>query len=294
MMKLGDLSVTHAFADVGGLKLHYVEKGEGPVVLLLHGFPEMWWSWRYQIDALASAGYRVIAPDLRGYNESDKQGPYDLDTLATDVRALVAFLGIEKVRLVGHDWGGGLAWHVASKLPSIVEKLVVLNCPHPAQMVRALKRGDLGQLRRSWYMFFFQLPLLPERMLTRDQGRGICKMYRASAVDPSHFSDEELAPFVENVLRPGAVSAMIGWYRAAFTTALKAGSKGPEYAVIRAPTMLIWAKDDTALGYDSLVPGTERLVEDLRLEPIDRCGHFVQAEQPARVNKLLIEFLAKA
>lgn len=293
-MKLGDLSVKHAFADVGGFKLHYVEKGEGPVVLLLHGFPEMWWSWRYQIDALANAGYRVIAPDLRGYNESDKSGPYDLDTLATDIRSLVAYLGLEKVLLVGHDWGGGLAWHVASKLPAIVEKLVVLNCPHPAQMVRAFERGDLSQLRRSWYMFFFQIPFLPERMLSRERGRGLCKMYRASAKDPSHFSDEELAPFIDNILRPDAPSAMVGWYRAAFASALKAGRKGVEYPVIQAPTMLIWAKDDTALGYDSLVPGTERLVTDLRLEPIESCGHFVQAEQPARVNALLIEFFAKA
>lgn len=294
MMKYGDLSVTHAFADVGGLKLHYVEKGQGPVVLLLHGFPEMWWSWRYQIDALASAGYRVIAPDLRGYNESDKCGPYDLDTLATDVRALVAHLETDKVRLVGHDWGGALAWHVASNIPSIVERLVVLNCPHPAQMLRAFKRGDLRQIRRSWYMLFFQLPLLPERMLTRDGGRGLCKIYRASAVDPSHFSDEELAPFVENILRPGAASAMIGWYRAAFRSVLKTGGSGPQYAVIRAPTMLIWGMQDTALRYDSLVPGTERWVEDLRLEPIDRCGHFVHAEQPSRVNPLLLDFFAKA
>jgi pimeloyl-ACP methyl ester carboxylesterase len=294
MMKLGDLSVTHRFADVGGPKLHFVEKGEGPVVLLLHGFPEMWWSWRYQIDPLAHAGYRVVVPDLRGYNESDKDGPYDLDTLAQDVRALVAFLGVERVLLVGHDWGGALAWHVAATMPSIVDKLAVLNCPHPAQMQRALARGDLQQLRRSWYMFFFQLPILPERMITRERGRALCRMYRAMAIDRANFSDEELAPFAENVLRPGAASAMIGWYRAAFSTAVRAGRKGLRYPVIAAPTMLVWAKDDKALGYDSLVPGTERFVTDLRIEPIERCGHFVNAERPERVNELLLEFFVRA
>jgi epoxide hydrolase 4 len=300
MMKLGDLEVTHTFADVGGFKIHYVTKAradaegpdERPVVLLLHGFPEMWWSWRYQIDALDAAGYRVIAPDLRGYNDSDKGGPYDMDTLAADVRALVAWLGVEKVNLVGHDWGGGLAWHVAATMPNIVERLVVLNCPHPAQMQRALTR-DLGQLRRSWYMFFFQLPVLPERMLTRDGGRGIGKMYRAMAMDPSNFSDEELAPFIDNVLRPGAASAMLGWYRAAFASSLEMRRKGFKYPTIRAPTMLVWARDDKALGYDALVPGTERFVTDLRVEPIEGCGHFVQSEQPEQVNRALIAFLAE-
>jgi len=291
-VKLQDLSVTHKSADVGGLTLHYVEKGSGPVALLLHGFPEMWWSFRYQIDALASAGYRVVVPDLRGYNESDKRGPFDLDTLAADVRGLIAHLGVEKVLLVGHDWGGGLAWHVAATLPHVVEKLAVLNCPHPLLMQRALG-SSLGQLRRSWYMFFFQLPVLPERMLTRDRGRGICKMYRAMAMDPSHFTDEELAPFVENILRPGAATAMIGWYRAAFTTALKDRIARRRFPVIEAPTMLVWAKDDKALDYDALVPGTEQYVVDLRVEPISRCGHFVHAERPERVNELLLEFWSR-
>lgn len=292
MLKLSDVTVTHHTADVGGITLHYVEKGSGPVALLLHGFPEMWWSFRYQIDALAEAGFRVVVPDLRGYNDSDKRGPFDLDTLAADVRGLVAHLGVEKVLLVGHDWGGALAWHVAATLPHIVEKLAVLNCPHPAQLQRALQKSR-KQLRQSWYVFFFQLPWLPERMLTRDRGRGICKMYRAMAIDPSNFSDEELAPFVDNVLRPGAASAMLGWYRAAFSSAIEQRRRGWRYPVIEAPTMLVWAKDDKALDYDALVPGTERLAIDLRIEPIARCGHFVQAEQPARVNELLLEFWSR-
>jgi pimeloyl-ACP methyl ester carboxylesterase len=191
---------------------------------------------------------------------------------------------------VGHDWGGGLAWHVAATMPNVVERLVVMNCPHPARMQRVLAKGDLGQLRRSWYMFFFQLPWLPERMLRRDGGRGLCKMYRAMAMDPKNFSDDELAPFVENILRPGAASAMLGWYRAAFRAALEAGPKGTPYPVISAPTMLVWAKDDKALGYDALVPGTERYVTDLRIEPVERCGHFVHAERPEVVNPLLLAF----
>lgn len=293
MMKLADLSVNHAFADVGGIKLHYVHKGEGPLVLLLHGFPELWWSWRYQIDAIAAAGFHVVAPDLRGYNESDKQGPYDIDTLATDVRALIAHLGYERAIITAHDWGGAVGWRVASTMPHLVEKLAVLNCPHPAQMQRALFRSP-RQLRRSWYMFFFLLPSLPERFLMRDGGAGLFKMYRAMAMNPANFSDEELAPFAENILRPGAAHAMVGWYRAAMRQGLAAGPKGVEYPTITAPTLLLWAKDDKALGYDDVVPGTERFVSDLRLDLLENCGHFVQAEQPDRVNRALIDFYRRA
>ena len=139
-MRLNDLDVAHHAVDVGGLRMHYVTKGpaDGPLVLLLHGFPEMWWSWRYQIEPLANLGFRVVAPDLRGYNETEKHGPYDMDTLSEDLRGLIASLGATKAHIVGHDWGGALAWHFAAHHPHATDKLAVVNCPHPAVMQKVI------------------------------------------------------------------------------------------------------------------------------------------------------------
>jgi pimeloyl-ACP methyl ester carboxylesterase len=292
-MRLDELSVEHHTVDVGGLRMHYVAKGQGPLVLLLHGFPELWWSWRYQIDAIADAGFRVVAPDLRGYNETDKQGPYDMDTLADDVRALIASLGERAAHIVGHDWGGALAWHVASVMPHAVHKLAVINCPHPAVMQRVIFSGNWRQIRKSWYMFFFQLPWLPERTLAANGGANLRKLYHAHAIDSTHFGDDELAPFVQNILRPGAARAMVGWYRAVFATALRAARTGMFYRQITAPTLLLWGLQDRALGFEDLVPGTERHVDKLRVEPIATGGHFVHAERPELVNPLLLEFLQR-
>jgi len=138
-------------------------------VVLLHGFPEFWWSWRFQIAPLAAAGYRVVAPDLRGYNETERTGPYDLDTLSGDIASLIAHLGESRATIVGHDWGGAITWHLAAMRPDTCERAVVLNAPHPA-VFGAVLRHSLDQLRRSWYMFFFQLPWLPERWLVKDGG----------------------------------------------------------------------------------------------------------------------------
>ena len=283
-----DVTVTHHFVDLPSLRMHYVEAGEGPVVLLLHGFPECWWSWRYQLKALPAAGFRVIAPDLRGYGETDKQGPYDLDTVTADVCHLIETLGGEKrVRVVGHDWGGAVAWHLASKRPEHCAKVAVLNCPHPQKMREALLvRPKLRQLRKSWYMFFFQLPLLAEYLLTRDDAAEVVKQLRGSAVDRTNFSEAELRPLRDAIQRPGAAAAMVGWYRAGITL-----KPPPVYPPITSEALLIWGKSDVALDYDVLVPGTERFAPRLRVEPIEHCGHFVQAEQPQKVNQLLLDFL---
>jgi pimeloyl-ACP methyl ester carboxylesterase len=296
-MKPNDLGVRHEFATVNGLRMHYVEKGEGPLVVLLHGFPEMWWSWRYQIPALVEAGYRVVAPDLRGYNETEAKGPYDVNTLRDDVVALLDHLRAEKAIIVAHDWGGGVAWHLASTRQSRVEKLVVMNCPHPVVFSRALVSKP-SQLRRSWYMFFFQLPFLPERMMTSGNGGGAVRALRGLAVDKTNFNAEEMAPFAEAITKPGRASAMIGWYRAAIRSGIRAGRKGPKelqtYEKIVVPTMLLWGMADTALGYEDVVPGTERYVPAIEVQTIPNCGHFVQQEQPREVNRRLLEFLKRS
>ncbi len=173
----------HHFASVNGIRLHYVEAGTGPLVILLHGFPEFWYSWRHQLTALSEAGFRVVAPDQRGYNESDKPAgvsAYRIENLTADIAALVRHLGEPSAHIVGHDWGGVVAWHLPLHHPGLVRRLVILNAPHPALFVQALSRP--AQLLRSWYIFFFQLPWLPEWALRRRNFAGLkrpCSLTRS-------------------------------------------------------------------------------------------------------------------
>ncbi len=277
------MAPSHHTERVGSIQMHYVSEGAGPLVILLHGFPEFWWSWRHQIAPLAQAGFRVVAPDLRGYNDTDRTGPYDLDTLAGDIANLVRHLGQSRATIVGHDWGGAITWYLAANRPEVCERAVVLNAPHPA-VFRQVIRSSYRQLRRSWYMFFFLLPRLPERRLLKDDARILKRMYLANSVDRSPFSDDVIRPFREAIMKPGAAAAALGYYRA------RDISRMP---IINQPTLLIWGKDDRALGYDDLVPPTLFWVRDLWIEPIDRCGHFVHEERPEDVNRTLLEFLQR-
>lgn len=285
------MALEHRTEQVGSIRMHYVLQGSGPLVVLLHGFPEFFWSWRFQIRPLVEAGYRVVAPDLRGYNETDRTGPYDLDTLAGDVAALVSHLGESRASIVGHDWGGAITWHFAATRPDFCERAVVLNAPHPAVFNRVIRRS-FRQIRRSWYMFFFQLPWLPERWLLKDDASLLKRMYLASAVDRTNFTDGAIHPFREAISKPGAAAAAIGYYRAAFRSALHWRSSKTRYPRIACPTLLIWGKEDIALGYEDLVPPTARWASDLRIEPIERAGHFVHQERPEVVNALLIQFIS--
>lgn len=295
-MRPADLSVTHHSVQLPSLRLHYVEAGQGPLVILLHGFPESWWSWRYQLQPLAEAGFRVIAPDLRGYGETGKQGPYDLDTLVGDVCQLIESLGAEQRAIViGHDWGGAVAWHLASTRPEFCERLVVLNCPHPVMMQRALlgRRPSLAQLKRSWYFFFFLLPIIPEWVLTRHDAANTRRTISSASVDRSHFTEEELRPFRDGIQRPGAASAMIGWYREAVRDGFKRALSPRKYPQVLQPTLLVWGMEDPALGYEQVVPGTDALVPKLQVAQIPGTGHFVHAERPELVNPALLDFLRR-
>src|SRR3954470_9773970 len=200
------------YADVGDVELHYVEAGDGPLVVLLHGFPEFWYGWRRQIAPLVQAGFRVVAPDLRGYNLSS--GPegfaaYTVDKLATDIRGLIRELGTESAMLVGHDWGGSIAWTMAMNHPEVVDRLAILNAAHPRRLNEGLRHPS--QLRRSWYFFFFQPPGLPERIVRARRWRFFQNFLRDAR--PGYTKDE-IDRYVEAWSQPGAATGMINYYRA--------------------------------------------------------------------------------
>lgn len=278
----------HGYVQTNGVRLHYVTQGEGPLLLLLHGFPEFWYSWRYQIPALAR-DHRVVALDLRGYNDSDKPSAvadYRMEVLVADTVGVIRALGYERCTLVGHDWGGAIAWHVAADHPQVIENLIILNLPHPARMVQGLRTPQ--QLLKSWYIFFFQLPWLPEFVLQLGDFRPIEVALLGSSVDKKAFSRADLDAYRAAAAKGGAVTAMLNYYRGLFGGSLLARP----WPLLEMPTLLIWGEDDLFLGKE-LTYGTEQYVRDLQIRYIPQCSHWVQQERPALVNQYIQEFLAE-
>jgi pimeloyl-ACP methyl ester carboxylesterase len=281
--------VAHRHADLAGVRLHYVEAGEGPLVMLLHGFPEFWYSWRFQIPALAAAGFRVVAPDMRGYNLSDKPKgveSYALERLARDVERLIGTLGEERAVVVGHDWGGIVAWAVAMLHPERVERLVILNVPHPERFSRGLRTPR--QLLKSSYAFFFQIPWLPEKVLRAGDLAIVRSVFRNDPVRPGTFGRDDIDRYVEALSRPGALTAAINYYRAL-------ARRAPTVARalrrrIEAPVMVIWGQRDLFLVPELARPNPA-LVPHARVERLSDASHWVQQDRPERVNALLLDFL---
>jgi pimeloyl-ACP methyl ester carboxylesterase len=277
----------HRDIITNGIRMHFVTQGSGPLIVLLHGFPECWYSWRHQIPFLAEHGYTVVAPDLRGYNDTDKpRTGYDISTLTRDIEGLLKGLGQEKAIIVGHDWGGVLAWVFAARYPEMTERLIILNAPHPLAFRRQLR--TLRQLRNSWYVFFFQIPWLPEYLLLRNHAREIGRMLRGAAVQKAAFPPEVTAHFQEAMSKPGAMTAALHYYRQAFRHPPSSRSNGGFR--VSAPTLLIWGEHDLALGIE-LTTGLERWVDTLSIRRIPQSGHWVQQEQPDTVNQLMVDFL---
>lgn len=282
----------HDFAVVNGVRLHYVTQGDGPLVVLLHGFPEFWYSWRHQIPALAEY-FTVVAPDLRGYNESEKPdgvANYQIDLLTSDVMELIRSFGEERAIIVGHDWGGGVAWTFAAEYPQATARLIVMNCPHPTVFQRNLN-ANFRQLRRSWYVFFFQIPWLPEWGIHLHTRRFVERAFRGMALRKEAFPDEALDRYVEAIEKPGALTAGINYYRAAFRERMKRGER--KLAQIECPSLLIWGEEDTALGKE-LTYGMEPYFTDrIVIKYIPNCSHWVQQEQPELVSRYMLEFLSE-
>jgi len=276
----GIAGVGAARVAVNGVTLSVLETGprDGPLVVLLHGFPELSYSWRKQLTALAAAGFFCVAPDQRGYATSDKPSSlraYHLDELAKDVTGLIDHYGRSDAVVVGHDWGAAVAWWVALKHPTRVRRLVCMNVPHPAVFERTL-RSSLSQLRRSWYMAFFQLPLLPERAITKG-GAGI--LQRTS--NPGSFLDEDLPVYRHNWRLPGAATGMLNWYRAMRFLPRVADPR------VRVPTLVIWGKRDHALDWRMAQASVDHC-DDGELLMIENATHWVQHDAPDEVNAALL------
>ncbi len=284
------VELEHRTVTTNGIRLHCVVAGRGPLVVLLHGFPEFWYSWRHQIPALAAAGFRVAAPDLRGYNDSDKPDgveAYRMTELVEDVVGLVRALGEERAAIVGHDWGGALAYAFAMLHPEMTTRLAVLNCPHPDIFGRAITEGDMEQMKKSWYMFFFQLPLLPEALLAANDFK-LLKRFAYDHARRGTFSRRDLARYCEAFEKPGALTGAINWYRAMF----RRPQGGRAYPKIAAPTLVIWGTADHFLGVHLLRGMTRHFAGPFRLVRLPGVSHWVQQEAPRRVNALLLRFLA--
>ena len=278
------------YIAVNGLELHTIVAGplDGPLVVLLHGFPECWYTWRKQVKPLVEAGYRVVVPDQRGYNLSDKpQGVhnYRVDALASDIVELIRSFGRESAIVVGHDWGGLVAWHLAMQHPDVVEKLIVMNAPHPAAFLREI-RSNPAQQRKSWYIGFFQLPIVPETTLGFDPIESANLFFRQSATNQEAFSSFDIHVMATAMAQPDSLANMLNWYRAL----VRERSGLSDLRPVERPTLLIWAEDDVALGR-SLTYGLEQWISDLRVHYVPHCGHWVQNEAPDEVNEQLLAFL---
>ena len=283
------MNISFDYADVGQVKLHYAKAGEGErLVVLLHGFPEFWYSWRHQLLAL-SEDYTVVAPDLRGYNLSDKPAnttEYAIECLVGDIVGLIHHFGREQAAVIGHDWGASIAWSLAMKRPDVLWKLGALQVPP----IPIWKRNQtMKQFFASWYMFFFQIPGLAEFRLRQNDYTALAKALRESTAAPGVFSDDEIAEYKTSWSQPGAITAMLNYYRANLVKRMFGQKDMP--SKISVPTLFIYGEKDRAV-----LPQTVAGVGDIVSGPytehrIPNSGHWVQQEARDEVTQVLRTFL---
>ena len=277
--------------DVGEVRLAVTESGEGEPVILLHGFPELAHSWRHQLPALAAAGYHVVAPDLRGYGQSDR--PTGIDAylapkLVGDIVGLIGALGHESAHIVGHDWGGSLAWGLAGARPDLVRSLTILNAPQGPVSAR-LRRDDPDQRAKSWYMLLFQFAGVAEAWLSADDFKNLREFVFGTAA-PGTFPPEDQRVYIEALSRDGALTAALNYYRANMPPAAWL-REPPEPAEITVPTLIIWGEADAYMGLELLERTAACVTGPLRVERLPGVSHWVQQEAPDEVNRLLVDFL---
>ena len=267
--------------------------GDGPkLAICLHGFPEHSFSWRYQLPMLADAGYTAWAPNLRGYGHSarpDSLAAYAIEDLMADVGALIDASGASETVLIAHDWGAVIAWYFAIRQIRPLSKLIICNVPHPGAMTSG--GFSFEQLKRSWYIFFFQIPGLPEKLLGRDHAQGIGEMIRKSSCNPELFPDEVIDVYSRNAAQPGARTAMVNYYRALVRGGGAHRQRQQGFPMIRTPTLMVWGEEDVALTKETTY-GTDAFVEDLTIRYLPRVSHWVQQDAPEAVNAMMAAFLA--
>jgi epoxide hydrolase 4 len=286
----GTLSFFHISVNQLSFRVAMAGTG-GRLVLCLHGFPESAVSWRYQMEPLAQAGYRVWAPDLRGYGGTARPNgieAYSLESLMDDVNGLLDAANVQRATLVGHDWGGIIAWYYAMRNPGRVEALVIMNAPHPACFEREVRRWS--QLRRSWYMGFFQVPWLPEAALSAGRGYVIGQIFERMAIHREHMPRNIMELYRQQACEPDALTAMINYYRAALQGGGDMRQRKLGYPRIGVPTLVIWGLQDQALVARNL-NGLSGLVTDLTIVTMADAGHFVHEDKPEQVTRHLVTWL---
>jgi pimeloyl-ACP methyl ester carboxylesterase len=287
---LAELGLKEGFVDGDGARLHFVAAGTGPLVLFLHGFPAYWYSWRHQLPAVAAAGHRAVAVDLRGYHLSDRpprRSAYAGHHLVADVAAVVDKLGGGRATVVGHDWGGAIAWGHAHAHPEQLERLVISNAPHPARLMAEVWRPP--QLFRSWYILMLQLPWLPELLLTAGGGRVVGDIFRNGAAEPDAFTPDDLRRYREAFTEPGVARAAVAYYRNLHRSVSRPGA-GPS-GTIDVPVLVLWGERDKALDR-RLLDGLERFAPRVEIRRYPDLGHFPHEERPAAFNEDLLRFVA--
>nr|WP_026099013.1 alpha/beta hydrolase [Oscillatoria sp. PCC 10802] len=293
MSALEEAGWQHHFVETNRIRLHCVTQGQGELVILLHGFPEFWYSWRYQIPALARH-FKVVVPDLRGYNDSDKPASgYDLDTLSADIRGLISGLGYVRANIVGHDWGGAIAWHLAQKFPEYLHRLAILNGPHPQRFLQELT-NNADQLRRSWYVLAFQIPGIPEWLIQQNLREFVKNLFRQTAIRQGAFTAEANKIYQQALEKPGVLAAALNYYRQLLSPQNWLSHLGRDPVPVTVPTLVLWGEEDF-LWSQKLTEGLEKLISaPFKLKFIPQCGHWIQQEAPDTVNRELLSFLRQS
>ena len=285
----------HEYAKVNGVRLHYVTQGKGPLIIFLHGFPEFWYEWKNQLPEFAK-DHRVVAPDMRGYNLSEKPAGvdrYQMQDLVEDVRALADHLGYKKFMLVGHDWGGGVAWSFAIAHPEYLDKLVIVNCPHPAILARELAENP-AQQKASQYMLLFRSPQA-EQTLSANNYAALVDGVLGDGLKSGVFTEADKQAYIEAWSQPGALTGGLNYYRAANLGPPSPDSPAAPAAdassmIVKVPTLVIWGEKDTALLTGNL-DGMDKFVPNLTVKRIPEGSHWVIHEKPAVVNGYIREFI---
>ena len=282
----------HGFSLTNRIRLHYVTQGEGELVILLHGFPEFWYSWRFQIPVLAH-NFKVVVPDLRGVNDSEKpQNGYDIDTLAQDVVGLIRGLGYQRAHIVGHDCGGMIAWNIAQQFPGVLQSLSLLNAPHPHRRLRDMTE-NLEQLLKNWQLLAFQVPGLPELLIRLNLPDFVKEFFQTQAVRKAAFSNDVLQIYQAALEKKGAIASALHYYRHFLNPQTLISRFSNQSGPIHIPTLVLWGEDDRLMN-PKASKGLERFVKaPFKLKVIPECGHWIQQEAPRLVNSELLNFLQR-